>query len=344
MQKLLSLFPQLTEISAQLNFKNLARNPNLDIWQRGTSFVGVANNTYLADGFQLVKAGTAVGDVTQQADVPTASQAFSSFSLRHRVATPQATIGATDSYILIQKIEGYALRSLWKQPLTLSFWVKSTRTGTFCVVFRNGGFDRSFVAEYAINAASVWEKKVIVVPPFPSDGTWNFTNGIGLSVTWVLAAGSSLRSAPSNSWQSANVLATPNQINAVDATNNDFSLSQIQIEPGAVATDFEIRPYALDVLLAKRYYTTLVLSAGGWTSASPNGIGLSSFFFPVQMRVAPTATLGTAGSRTGLDANSIGVTVRNNEGGNISVVPNQSTAGAFHFWVVNDFWNFAADL
>ena len=119
--------------------------------------------------------------ITQSTDVP-ANSGFSN-SLRVSVSTADTSIAAGDYAVLDQVIEGYNVVDLVGVPFTLSFWVKSSKTGIHCFKLGNINGDRSYIAEYTISAANTWEKKIITISVgIPADGTWNYTNGAGLSV------------------------------------------------------------------------------------------------------------------------------------------------------------------
>jgi hypothetical protein len=84
-------------------------------------------------------------------------------------------------------------------------------------------------------------------------GTWDYTNGIGLQINWILMSGTDKHTTP-DTWQSGNLLATSNQVNACDSASNDFKLSQVKLEKGTVATPFVARPFSEELALCQRYY------------------------------------------------------------------------------------------
>jgi len=236
--------------------KNALINGAFDIWQRGTSFAAVANGSYFADRFAYIKDTiSCVHTFSRDTDVPTAAQFLGllSYSLKAACTTIDSSIGAADVVWIDQRIEGYNFKRFVGQYGTLSFWVKAYKTGTYCVAFVNDGQDRAYVAEYTINSSNTWEKKTITVNFNYSGGTWNYTNGLGLCVRFVLAAGSNYQTA-AGSWQNGNYVATSNQVNGVDSTNNNFWLAGIQFELGQVATPFEFRPVQDELSLCERYY------------------------------------------------------------------------------------------
>jgi len=234
--------------------KNLIINGDFEIAQRGTSFISASPN-YTLDRWAYGKNGTMAQDVTQDSDVPTGAQArrYIPNSVLFDCTTAQPSIGAGDYSFTFQKIEGYNFQAIAQKTFTLSFWVKATKTGTYCISLRNSGFDRSYVAEYTVNSIDAWEFKTITVAPSPSTGTWNYTNGAGISVEFIIAAGSNFHTTP-NAWQTGSFLSTSNQVNGVASVSDQFRLAGVQVEAGSVATEFEKRNIQQEIELCQRYY------------------------------------------------------------------------------------------
>ncbi len=254
-------------------------------WQRGTTFTALATLGYNADRFLIQKAGTAVVDIVRSTDAPTVAQAniFGVNSLQANVTTADAAIAAGDLYIIEHRIEGYNFTNIAQRPFILSFWVKAVKTGIYCVAFRNSAANRTYVAEYTINVTNTWEYKTIAVSASPSAGTWNYTNGVGLGITFALAAGSTFQTT-ANSWNVGNFLATSNQVNGLDSNTNTFQLSFIQCEAGNVATPFEQTTRQQVLLACQRYYFKTFTQ--GVVPAAASGTILGALQY--------TAQLGTA--------------------------------------------------
>jgi hypothetical protein len=274
--------------------KNAIINGDFNVWQRGTSFTSVADSTYTADRWGHGKSGTGVIDISRSTDVPSVAQAgrLFNFSLYADCTTADASIAAGDVYHLYQYVEGYNWLRFAQRSLVLSFWVKATKTGIYCVSLRNSGVDRSFVGEYTVNAANTWEKKTVRVSASPSAGTWDYSVGIGALLSFCLANGSTRQSAAG--WSTGNFLSTSNQVNALDSTSNDFRIVGVQLESGDVATEFESLPFTVQLAQCKRYYLRRQ------AVTAQNELGLPGYGyvtnvqqdwidrFDVQMRVAPT--------------------------------------------------------
>lgn len=278
--------------------KNAIINGDFSVWQRGTNFAAVANATYTADRWVYEKSGAMVHTLSQSTDVPTVAQAgrLFNYSLLVDCTTIDAALGAAEFTMVTQRIEGFNFVPLAQRALVLSFWVKATKTGTYCVAFRNSIADRSFVAEYVVNAADTWEFKTVTILASTSAGTWNYTTGIGLMVSFTLAAGADLQAA-AGAWHASNEIATANQVNACDNVANNFRICGVQLEASSVATPFEQLTYNLSLELSKRYCQVFRRDSPGssaplpncWGTTYPNNGNFQIVFQP-EMRASPTLT------------------------------------------------------
>lgn len=281
--------------------RNKIINGDMNIAQRGTSFAAATNGIYTADRWQYLMAAGAVETVSQQADAPSNNE-FQN-SLRLAVTTADTSIAAGEFSGVRQHIEGYNARDLIGKTFTLSFWVRSSKTGVHCVAFRNSGQDRAYVVEYTVNAANTWEyKSVAVIGGLITAGTWNWTTGIGLTVNFATSAGSTYQTT-AGAWQTGNYLATSSQVNCLDTIGNIFAITGVQLEPGSVATPFEHRPYGAELALCQRYYCKTFPQGvapvqavgnnngalGGQSVTATNGPWVT-WAFPVCMRTSPTVT------------------------------------------------------
>lgn len=277
---------------------NFATNP----WQRGTSFAALANNTYCADRWKLQNSSGAVATLSKAADGPTVAQSglYIPQCLSAAITTADTSIAAGEYFTIVQSIEGYNFSRIAQRVFVLSFWVKSTVTGTYCVGFTNSGSDRSFVAEYTVNTTNTWERKVLPILASTVAGTWDYTTGVGVNVFFTVAAGSTFQTT-AGAWQTGNFIATSNQVNGVSSTSNVFKIAHVQLESGTDATQFEERDPQVELALALRYYEKSFpiavapaqnagfAGAGEWRAAV--GSSLSSGInprFAVRKRVSPT--------------------------------------------------------
>ncbi|NBV06586.1 MAG: hypothetical protein EBS06_05050, partial [Proteobacteria bacterium] len=270
--------------------KNAIINGEPNIWQRGTSFVSVADGTYTADRWQYLKSGSMVHDISRSTDVPTVAQAGRAFNYSVLVdcQTLDSSITTSKYCFLGQIIEGFNWLPLAQKTITLSFWVKATKTGIYCISLSNTATDRSYIAEYTVNSSDTWEKKEITITASPSAGTWDYTNGVGIRLNWILACGSA-RQGTNATWNSANVNATSNQVNACDSTSNNFRLCGIRLEAGSVATDFENISYQQQLIDCERYFQQ---TGSGWIGAEETTTLFSvAVKFNRVMRTTPSLSL-----------------------------------------------------
>ncbi len=248
---------------------------------------------------------TPTGNVAVSSYSPFTNQAPAGFtgSLRWAVTTP-ASAGAAEYALLMQRIEGTSVYDLaWgtasARATTLSFWVRSPVTGTYCVAILNGPENRTYIAEYTISSANTWEKKTLQVAG-DTTGTWQTGTGTGIELIFDLGSGSNYSTSTVGSWQAGAYLRSPNQTNFVGtalasgAQSSDFCITGVQFEAGSVATPFEVRPMQAEVALCQRYYARMRSLSGnfvgfgqgyrGGTTAASAGYYLK---YPVNMRSEP---------------------------------------------------------
>ena len=152
------------------------------------------------------------------------------------------------------------------KDITISFWVKSSLTGTFAVGLLNSATDRSYVTNYTINSANTWEQKSVTIPG-DTTGTWLTTNGVGLSLGFTLSCGST-RHTTANIWTSGTYQSTSSQVDLTATTGATFYITGVQLERGSTASSFEYRPYGTELFLCQRYYERLEAQSQFWV---PNG-------------------------------------------------------------------------
>lgn len=235
--------------------KNLLINPHLIIGQRlAFPAATAANGLYVWDRWRYLKSGDMVHTISQSSDCPTSAQTggYAANSGSIDVTTADASMAAGDYCYLMTYVEGYDYRRLSGQYGTLSFWIKSHKTGIFCVSFLNNASNYSYIAEYTVNVADTWEKKTITVL-FNSAGTWEYDTDVGVRIRFCLACGST-NQGTANVWANADKLATANQVNGTDSTDNITYITQLQLELGQQATDFEWRDFGAEVVLCQRYF------------------------------------------------------------------------------------------
>ena len=289
-------------LGAQVNFRNLIINGDMSIAQRGTSFSSMSNGQFITDRFFYDRAGlgvTAAFTGSQSTDVPSGTS-FAN-SLKMDVTTAQ-TLGASGGTFLgvTTKVEGFNYKLTSNQVATISFWVKSNLTGTYSIVFRNNGNDRVLVEEYTINSASTWEKKTITLPTFTTDGTWNYTNGMGVSIFFCLAVAGDNDTSTIGSWISSGVTSiygSSNNVEFASSTSNEWYITGVQLEVGTSASDFEFLPYDVNFRRCQRYHfrhnpskdsqTTIVMGIAN------GGSDMNSVLIPVPVQMRANPSLST---------------------------------------------------
>jgi len=258
-------------IANNTRFRNIIINGDMSIAQRGTSVTGIGNgdSQYLIDRFRFGEGGTPTFEFTmsQDTDVPT-GQGFAK-SLKLDCTTAQTSLAANENFRIEYKMEGQHLQYLKKgtsnaESLTLSFWVKSNKTGTYTAELYDFDNTRNIAKEYTINTADTWEKKTIT---FAGDttGTLDNDNGESIRLTFRLGAGSDLTSGTlATEWESAVTAnrASSSQVNLADSTDNEWYITGVQLEAGTTASDFEFLPYDVNLHRCHRYYEKIASGSG----------------------------------------------------------------------------------
>jgi hypothetical protein len=275
--------------SNNVTFRNRIINGAMVIAQRGTGSTSVQTSTdyvscdrWISDASQNSKY-----TIQQSSDAPTGFN----FSL---LATSSSaySVTASDGFRLQQRIEGFntadlAFGSASAKTVTLSFWVKSTLTGTFGGSLCNSAFNRTYPFTYTISSASTWEQKTITIAGDTS-GTWiGATNGIGIIVYFSLGAGSNF-TGTNNAWNSGFYLGGSTSV--VGTSGATFQISGVQLEAGTTASPFEYRQYGLELSLCQRYF--LPMQCVNWCGFRPTastGALQVPFVYPI-LRAAPTFT------------------------------------------------------
>jgi len=288
--------------ASPIGTKNLIINGNMQIAQRGTSVTGITSGGYCtADRWSTSYANSsATWTQTQSTDVPT-GQGFSN-SLKMQCTTASA-VGTNERLMVGQRFEGQMLQHLKKgtanaESLTLSFWVKSNKTGTYIANLYDSDNTRYISKAYTINTADTWEKKIIT---FAGDttGVLDNDNNQSMLLFLALAVGTFETSGTlQTSWGSA--VATDRfvgQVNLGDAVNNYINITGVQLEVGDTATPFEVMPYDMQLARCQRYY---YLHCEGNARAVANGamytaaVAYANIKFPVNMRTDPSIEVASA--------------------------------------------------
>ena len=304
--------PKLSTGSQQ-NFRNLIINGDFSIAQRGTSVTGIGNGDsgyHTVDRFKFVESGSpsTVFTQSQSTDVPT-GQGFAK-SLKMDVTTADASLGADDAIYINTSVEGQNLQYIKKgtssaESLTLSFWVKSNKTGTYIFEIIDRDNDRAISKSYTISSANTWEKKTITYPG-DTTGALDNDNARSFELIYWLGAGANFSSGTlQTSWGSRTTANDAvGQVNLGDNTANEWYVTGVQLEAGSVASDFEFLPVDVNKNRCLRYFypilplnnTDKYFATGYYYSSSQVRMITET---PVLMRASPSIeqASGTGGIR-----------------------------------------------
>ena len=280
-------------------YRNIIINGDMSIAQRGTSTASITSNNYTIDRWFMNLGTSGTWTISQDTNVPT-GQGFA-YSTKLDCTTANASLSASSNFSFQQRFEGQNLQYLKygtanAQNLTLSFWVKTNKTGTYIVELRDGSFSRNISKSYTVNVSNTWEKKTIT---FEGDTTGilpNDNTGALVLAMW-LSAGTNFTSGTLNtSWNTrvaANVAV--GQVNLADDTANEWYITGVQLEAGTTASDFEFLPYDVNLQRCQRYcqvyggdQATQSVAVGAASSAT----GMVATLKPlVKFRATPSASV-----------------------------------------------------
>ena len=307
--------------SNNVTFRNKIINGAMVIDQRnaGASVALNSDEKYITDRF-IARASNSTSSTAIRST--TTATGFKN-SLLITIGTGATASGS--NYIQ-QKIEGLNVYDLnWGSAsaatVTLSFWVRSSLTGTFGGALQNSAGNRSYPFTYTISSANTFEQKSITIAGDTS-GTWltDTSTGIALIISLGEPAGNL---GTAGSWAAADYRGATGQTNLVATSGATLYITGVQLEKGSTATSFDYRPYTTELQLCQRYFQLLQGGGGRWGSTQANFIYTT--VLPVSMRASPTlsvqgtvsienyagnnATVGSVGSTTGLYPNGIGYAV-----------------------------------
>jgi hypothetical protein len=285
----------MLDTQAQYNgFKNRIINGAMVIDQRnaGASVTPTSGGYITVDRFRTVSSATSKYSIQQNAGSVTPPVGFTNYL---GVTSLSAySVSSSDVFAIGQHIEGFNIADLgWgtanAKTVTLSFWVRSSLTGTFGGSLKNSATDRTYPFAYTISSANTWEQKSVIIDGDTS-GTWLTNNGIGINLLFGLGVGSTL-SQTADAWAAGNFASSTGAVSVVGTDGATFYITGVQLEKGSTATSFDYRPYGTEEALCQRYCFTITGNSGeivgiGFTGTTTAGtIGVA---FPVEMRTSPT--------------------------------------------------------
>lgn len=302
-----------------LGFRNRIINGDMRIDQRnaGASVTPSSGTTYLVDRFNLTASQSSKFACQQNAGSVTPPAGFKNYL---GFTSQSAFSSASGDYFLTEQvIEGFNVSDLgWgtanAQAVTLSFWVRSSLTGTHSGSIRNADFTRSYPFSFTVSSANTWEQKTVTIAGDTS-GTWLTNNSYGVRLDFDLGTGTTYRGT-ANAWAAGSYVGVTGSVSVVGTNGATFYITGVQLEAGSVASPFERRDYGRELMMCQRYFeksfaidtapqnglgptTNGTIFANGITAYTTSDSRTPQFKFSVTKRAAPTITFYGSSSAQG---------------------------------------------
>jgi hypothetical protein len=287
--------------SGSVMFRNRIINGDMRIDQRNAGASVTPDNAYTLDRWRMTN--TQTGKLTVQQDAGAVTPPAGFIDYLGITSTSAYSVLTGDTFTINQPIEGFNTSDLgWgtanAKTVTISFWVRSSLTGTFGGAIVNANATRSYPYSYTISAANTWEYKTVTVAGDTS-GTWLTNASVGVLLRFGLGSGATF-SGTAGAWASANLVQPTSTVSVVGTNGATFYITGVQLERGTVATPFEYRQYQQELALCQRYF----VSYGGDDVYERYGFGINNtttngypvIYFPVEMRAIPTLNVVTLAS------------------------------------------------
>jgi hypothetical protein len=335
-----------------LSNRNLIINGGMQVAQRGTSFSYAHDGTqtgFTLDRFNFGFVATADEYDSTVAQVSDSPDGFSN-SLKITTGTAESAIGADEYYILYQSIEAQNLQLLGygtssAKAMTLSFYVKSSLTGTFAASFYLADDNRILNKTYTINSADTWERKTISIPA-DTTGVIDNNNGAGMYVYWGFGTGSNYDGGTTaTNWAAytvTNFFDSSGSDSLITTAGATWQVTGVQLELGEQATPFEHRSYGDELARCQRYYSQFHNDDSGAAnvflqySGGSGTAGSVQYSFPTTMRSAPTITRTLTASNWTFSAFQTGVSFTTLQATAASAGNSQAYASADTTWLKMD--------
>jgi hypothetical protein len=275
-------------------FKNRIINGQMVLDQRNAGASITPLDAYTLDRWQGAASAASKYTVQQNAGSVTPPVGFSNYL--GVTSLSSYSVPSAEDFAIRQSVEGFNAADLgWgtasASPITLSFWVRSSLTGTFGGSLTNNAFNRSYPFSYTISAANTWEQKFLTIAG-DTTGTWLTNNGVGIRVSFSLGTGATYQGTV-NTWAGSALLSPTGATSIVGTNGATWYVTGIQFEKGTTATSFDYRPYGTELALCQRYYTKYFAdgSYSQFALSTARGSDISEGIFPLPtpMRVAPTS-------------------------------------------------------
>jgi hypothetical protein len=288
-------------------FRNRIINGAMVIDQRnaGANTTVTSSRNHYIDRFSVFSQAGSKLSIQQNAGSVTPPTGFTNYA--GLVCTSAVTLGSGDQYMFEQQIEGYNVADLdfgksTAKTITLSFWVRSSLTGTFAGVIANSSEDRTYPFTYTINSANTWEYETITIPGDTS-GTWLTTNGVGLRLKLNLGTGTTYRGTAGAWTSSAYISSVTGTVNFVETVGATWQITGVQLEAGSTATSYDYRHHSVELAMCQRYYQTSYdigqtpgtnVGVGiqhSWATSASGAIAGGATAFSSTMRTIPSVTI-----------------------------------------------------
>jgi hypothetical protein len=283
-----------TTAATGFGFKNKILNGSMVIDQRnaGAEVNPAVNNSYYLDRWSVLSTQTSKFKIGQNAGAVTPPVGYTNYLGITSLSAYSVT--SSDVFEVRQNIEGLNVSDLaWgtasAATVTVSFWVRSSLTGTFGGALQNSGYNYCYPFTFSINSANTWEQKTVTVAG-PTSGTWLTTNGTGLRVAFNLGTGSTY-SGTAGAWAATEYHSATGATSVVGTNGATFYITGVQLEKGSTATSFDYRPYGTELQLAQRYYWQFPVGVGAYYGSGYCRSAARIDWIvnnPVPMRAAPT--------------------------------------------------------
>jgi hypothetical protein len=269
------------------SWRNRIINGAMTIDQRNAGAAVTSLDAYAVDRWQYEGSQTSKSTLQQNAGAVTPPAGFTNYY--GATSSSAYSVLTSDFFFIGQRIEGFNVADLgWgtadAATVTLSFWVRSSLTGTFGGALSNGASNRSYPFTYSISSANTWEQKSVTIVGDTS-GTWITNNGLGIRLRFSLGAGATF-SGTAGAWAAGNLASATGATSVVGTNGATFYVTGVQFERGTVATPFDYRNYGQELALCQRYFESSYV----YVSAT-----LYPLYYKVSKRVAPVVTGGGAG-------------------------------------------------
>jgi hypothetical protein len=278
-----------------MGFRNRIINGNMVIDQRNAgASVTPASSAYTLDRWQVTASQASKFSVQQSSVAPAG---FTNSALITSLSA--YTVGAAEEFLFRQNIEGLNMGDFgWgvagAATVTLSFWVRSSLTGTFGGAIQNSAQNRCYPFSYTISAANTWEQKSVTIAGDTS-GTWLTTNGVGLRANFSLGSGAT-NSGTAGAWAGTYYASATGATSVVGTSGATFYITGVQLEAGSVASPFERRDYGRELMMCQRYFQLCSPSMDTMQVATGTVNYSTQYPFVCEMRAVPTLVNTTLGS------------------------------------------------